>query len=150
MEYADNNLTISSVGSCHDFIAWDCHSNSIHHLTIWPWQVIDSSQINSQVLAALQPLTIQGGKFVAMAPAGGDNSPQILSLTSLSNPAGSGGVSMSIYISSAVCGKYVMWLTILSACSPTKEREGCDLDSPKIQWWYWVGSGRGQLSEIMI
>lgn len=63
--------------------------------------MIDGSQINSQVLAALQPLTIQGGKFVAMAPAGGgDNSTQILSLTSLSNAA-SAAVSTEIGIHTA-------------------------------------------------
>ena len=51
-------------------------------------QVIDSSQVNQQMLAALQPVTLQDGKLVAMAPlAGSDNTLQAISLAQLTHSA---------------------------------------------------------------
>lgn len=43
--------------------------NRVHVLCVL--QVIDSSQVSHQVLASLQPVTLQGGKLVAVTPASG-------------------------------------------------------------------------------
>lgn len=58
-------------------------------------QVIDSSAVGTQVLASLQPVTLQGGKILTMA--GGDNATvQTISLAQLAQTAQQNASAVSL------------------------------------------------------